>query len=360
MIGDKYRKYCNELSNELRNANIDNEIHLLSDENFSIHAVNQYLSNDILFLQWRISSLYLALVRRHCKLYNTKLILCSGVDNERGTNISLSNIFDSFLPLTNLEFSLPAIPNDLLNILKKTSISASISSKGIIDFLSYISPNFSTNSLETHHQLRKYGNWTNPKYPIKKKLIACKQIVYNWGFQNIKENRLMYVRPIWGTPNDNHNRPISSCFVLMPFHEPFKTIYKDHIYFTMDGMGITCNKADDFYNVHNIMTDIWNAILMNSFVIADITGKNPNVLYEVGIAHAIGKPVILMTQNMDDVPFDLRSMRVIKYEYTPRGCKDLENVLKDTAINTINEVGEIEKDIGSNKDEFRDFINDAF
>ena len=63
--------------------------------------------------------------------------------------------------------------------------------------------------------------------------------------------------------------------------------------------------------------------------LADLTGKNANVFYEVGICHALDKPVLLMAQSMDDVPFDLRHRRVLIYEYTPRGVKRLEKALTD-------------------------------
>ena len=49
-------------------------------------------------------------------------------------------------------------------------------------------------------------------------------------------------------------------------------------------------------------------------MLADVTGKNPNVFYELGLAHAIGKPVVIVTRSMDDVPFDLRALRVIEYD----------------------------------------------
>lgn len=51
-------------------------------------------------------------------------------------------------------------------------------------------------------------------------------------------------------------------------------------------------------------------------LLADLTGKNPNVFYELGLAHAARKPVVLITETLADVPFDLRAIRVI--EYSPR------------------------------------------
>jgi hypothetical protein len=58
------------------------------------------------------------------------------------------------------------------------------------------------------------------------------------------------------------------------------------------------------------------------------------VFYETGIAHTVGKEVILITQTIDDVPFDLRHLRCIVYEYTPKGIQLLETNLTNT-INNI-------------------------
>ncbi len=65
-------------------------------------------------------------------------------------------------------------------------------------------------------------------------------------------------------------------------------------------------------------------------MIADLTGQNANVFYELGLAHAISKDVVLVTQSMEFVPFDLKSIRCIVYQYTPSGMKNFEKKLADT------------------------------
>jgi hypothetical protein len=62
------------------------------------------------------------------------------------------------------------------------------------------------------------------------------------------------------------------------------------------------------------MDDIWSEISKASIVVAELTGKNPNVYYELGLAHAIRKPAILISSNIEDVPFDLRPLRVFIYD----------------------------------------------
>jgi hypothetical protein len=71
------------------------------------------------------------------------------------------------------------------------------------------------------------------------------------------------------------------------------------------------------------MDDVINLLWRARVVIADLTGKNPNVFYGTGIAHTLGREVIQITQSMDDVPFDLRSIRTVTYLNNGEGRDDL-------------------------------------
>ena len=124
------------------------------------------------------------------------------------------------------------------------------------------------------------------------------------------------------------------CFVLMPFTIEMTPIYDDHIKSVVKTIGLTSLRADEIVGVNSIIQDIWEKINRARFLIADLTGKNANVFYEVGIAHALGKDVILLTQNINDVPFDLKHWRCIVYAYNPRSMKEMENRL----IATIKEI----------------------
>jgi|GEM_PF-547284 len=120
-------------------------------------------------------------------------------------------------------------------------------------------------------------------------------------------------------------------FALTPFSAPFNEIFDDHIKPTVERSGdFVCQRADNIYDNRAIIEDIWSHINRARVVIAELTGKNPNVFYETGVAHTVGKEVILLTQTMDDVPFDLRHLRCIVYEYTPRGIQNLEKNLAAT------------------------------
>lgn len=103
------------------------------------------------------------------------------------------------------------------------------------------------------------------------------------------------------------------CFVLMPFTEFHLQYFNGIIVPAVEAMGLKAKKADDIYGTAPIVEDIWHAIWSAKVVIADVTSKNPNVNYELGLCHALGVPTILITQSMDDVPFDYKQLRCIVY-----------------------------------------------
>jgi len=136
----------------------------------------------------------------------------------------------------------------------------------------------------------------------------------------------MLIHPIFGKPE---GRLTTDVFVLMPFHESFSPIFDDHITKTCKSVGLTTKRADDIFGSSKIIDDIWELIANSKIIVADCTGKNPNVFYELGIAHTLGKNVIIITQTPDDIPFDIKHIRYIKYGYTPRGMKAFEASLKE-------------------------------
>jgi hypothetical protein len=73
-------------------------------------------------------------------------------------------------------------------------------------------------------------------------------------------------------------------------------------------------RADELFSTGTVIEQIWEQIQKSKILLADLTGKNPNVFYELGLAHAAHKPVVFTSANLDDVPFDLRHLRVIVYD----------------------------------------------
>jgi len=104
-----------------------------------------------------------------------------------------------------------------------------------------------------------------------------------------------------------------TAFVLMPFAEEFTDVYKYLIKDGLENAGFTVKRADDIKSQNNILSGIIKGITSSDLIITDLTGENPNVYYELGIAHALQKNVILLTQEISELPFDLRSYRVISY-----------------------------------------------
>ena len=120
--------------------------------------------------------------------------------------------------------------------------------------------------------------------------------------------------------------------VMMPFDRKYDETYKT-LKEASSEVGMDCVRVDDIWENNSIMQDIASLICRAQVVVADLTGKNPNVFYETGIAHTLGREVILITQNPEDVPFDLRHLRNIKYLANEQGLMELKaNVIKRLKI----------------------------
>lgn len=104
------------------------------------------------------------------------------------------------------------------------------------------------------------------------------------------------------------------CFTIMPFGGWRDKYYVDVFKPAIEAAGLIPCRADDLYRPGTIINDIWMYTKQARIILADLSSKNPNVLYELGLAHAIAKPAILVTESVDDIPFDLRALRVIEYD----------------------------------------------
>ena len=93
--------------------------------------------------------------------------------------------------------------------------------------------------------------------------------------------------------------------------------------------GLLCRRADNFWEKAAIIDDIATLIDRARVVICDCTGKNPNVFYEMGISHALGRETIIITQNEADMPFDIHHLRYIPYENNETGLSKLQEEIKE-------------------------------
>ena len=110
--------------------------------------------------------------------------------------------------------------------------------------------------------------------------------------------------------------------VMMPFKAEFDSVIEGIRRAGTDA-GYRTLRVDDIWEESTVIQDIFNLILRAHVVLVDFTGKNPNVMYETGIAHTLGKHVIPISQNMDDVPFDIAHHRVLKYLPNAQGIDQM-------------------------------------
>lgn len=105
---------------------------------------------------------------------------------------------------------------------------------------------------------------------------------------------------------------IALASAMMPFDSAFDMVYSS-IREAAESAGLRCRRADDIWENASIIQDVVSLIDRSRIVVCDCTGRNPNVFYEAGIAHTLGRDVILLTQSENDIPFDLRHLRYIPY-----------------------------------------------
>jgi len=141
----------------------------------------------------------------------------------------------------------------------------------------------------------------------------------------IEDSKMTIVaNPIWKGRNFVTDPKL--CFILMPFSEPFSPYMWKMLQDIIKPTGLNPVRADDLVG-SIIMEDIWTSINQARIIIVEMTKKNANVFYELGISHTLGKDVILLSQSKDDIPFDLNNHRVLIYTDNKPGYEKLERDL---------------------------------
>jgi hypothetical protein len=116
--------------------------------------------------------------------------------------------------------------------------------------------------------------------------------------------------------------------VMMPFDARFNNVYVTLQQAAAES-GMRCQRADDIWVNNHIVDDIINLIWRARVVIADLSSRNPNVFYETGIAHTLGREVIQIAQSVEDIPFDLRAIRSLTYLNNGEGLERLKTQVVD-------------------------------
>jgi hypothetical protein len=114
--------------------------------------------------------------------------------------------------------------------------------------------------------------------------------------------------------------------VMMPFGAAFDPVWNTLKTSAAEG-GWKCQRADDIWEDSVVINDVAGLITRSKVVICDLTGRNANVFYETGIAHTLGREVILIAQSEHDVPFDLTHHRYVKYFPNSEGLTRLKETL---------------------------------
>jgi hypothetical protein len=123
------------------------------------------------------------------------------------------------------------------------------------------------------------------------------------------------VAVIAGIPREPRIREfLDTCFVMMPFGDWPDRYYQEIYVPAIKEAGFEPIRADELFTTGSVVEQVWEQIEKAKLLLADLSGKNANVFYELGLAHAARKPVVFTASNLEDVPFDLRHLRVIIYD----------------------------------------------
>jgi hypothetical protein len=128
-----------------------------------------------------------------------------------------------------------------------------------------------------------------------------------------------------------------TCFVVMPFADPLGQHYSLIYEPAIRKAGLRPVRADDeIFATGKIIDQVWSGINTAKVLVAELTSRNPNVFYELGLAHALQKPVVLISADENDVPFDVRHIRVIYYDvHDPFWGEKLLNKVAENILSAL-------------------------
>lgn len=170
----------------------------------------------------------------------------------------------------------------------------------------------------------KYLSRSNFKWKNKKQLVIQKCKMHQKITEEILARRTkMIVKPVFG--NIDYNIIPNSIFLIMPFKEKWSDDTFDVIQDIACTVKCKLVRGDNLFEPSVIIDDIWREINKAEIIIADITIHNANVFYELGIAHTLGKRVILIRKDDgQDAPFDIKLWRYYSYDLSPIRVKEFK------------------------------------
>ena len=153
-----------------------------------------------------------------------------------------------------------------------------------------------------------------------------------WSVRDADLYRVLLEDRLMGTPSPTvFNIPkdppeAGRVAVMMPFSAEFDPVW-DTLKATAAEGGWICQRADDIWEDNVVINDVVSLIARSKVVICDLTHRNSNVFYEAGIAHTIGREVVLIAQSKHDIPFDLTHYRHVLYYPNSEGLLQLKAAL---------------------------------
>lgn len=205
-----------------------------------------------------------------------------------------------------------------------------------------------TNTLdevENHPRLLRSLSWSDPDYDglaltFLRKMIGsndenlsvvqdyvakkCTNSGEDVSSEKTEGRKIVFSPSIFEAPSESINPGLIS--VMMPFQSELKAVYET-IKEASSSVGFSCRRVDDIWDHSTVIQDVFSLIFQSYIVVCDFTGKNPNVFYEAGIAHTLGKHVVPITQSENDIPFDLQHHRYAKYLNNREGLLKLKQEL---------------------------------
>jgi hypothetical protein len=126
----------------------------------------------------------------------------------------------------------------------------------------------------------------------------------------------------------------------MPFDDRYLEIHQRVYKPVCEAAGINCYRIDEIARPGSITKDIVEGIIESDIILADLTGKNPNVFYELGIAHCLGNKTIMTCQRGETLPFDIGNYRVLFYEQSISGAEALKTDLNKAIVELISSLNQ--------------------
>lgn len=150
-------------------------------------------------------------------------------------------------------------------------------------------------------------------------------IRHTWSIlQKSTARSVTFIPTVFQIPDSDVEQDLVA--VMMPFASNFDSVYQA-IQKACTDCELRCFRASDIWEASAIIQDIFSLIYRAHVVIVDFTNRNPNVMYETGIAHTLGKTVVPLSQSLDDVPFDIKHHRVLPYLSNREGLEELRSKL---------------------------------